>query len=127
MSLAPATDSFYRKQADIQYPSSLQPKAAQEAKKQGPPPTALQSSSFHKQQPSDLGTKTKQAPPKAAEVVVDTQYDDKKLTKMKEHINKQLYKNKNSSSLKNLPASALKSSGKEFGEEILRDLKLKIQ
>ena len=123
MSLAPATDSFYRKQADIQYPSSLQPKAAQEAKKQGPPPTALQSSSFHKQ-PSDLATKTKQAPPKAAEVVVDTQYDDKKLTKMKEHINKQLYKNKNSSSLKNLAAGAYKSSGKELGEESLRDVKL---
>ena len=74
-----------------------------------------------------MGTKTKHAPAKAAEVVVDTHYDDKKLTKMKEHINKQLYKNKNSSSLKNLAAGAFKSSGKEFGEEILREVKLKIQ
>jgi hypothetical protein len=74
-----------------------------------------------------LGTKTKQAPAKAAEVVVDTQYDDKKLTKMREHINKQLYKNKNSSSLKNLPASTFKVCGKEFGEESVRDFKLMIQ
>jgi hypothetical protein len=74
-----------------------------------------------------LGTKTKQAPPKAAEVVADTQYDEKKITKMKEHIHKQIYKNKNSSSLKNLAAAAFKNTGREFGEESLRDVKLLIQ
>jgi hypothetical protein len=74
-----------------------------------------------------LGTKTKQAPTKAPELVADTQYDEKKLTKMKERIHKQIYKNKNSSSLKNIAAAAFKNSSKEFGEESFRDVKLLIQ
>jgi hypothetical protein len=62
-----------------------------------------------------LGTKTKQAPHKAAEVMADTQCDEKKLTKMKKRLLKQIYKNENSSSLKNLAAAAFKNSGREFG------------